>query len=41
MGRHFLWVGGSEWGWVKIYFGWVGVSGWLGEGEWGWSPVLV
>ena len=30
-GGQFLWVGGGRWGWVEVYFGWVGVGG----DEWG------
>ena len=30
VGGHFLWMGGSDSGWVKVYFGQVGVGG----GEW-------
>ena len=42
---HFLWVGGGEWryilggwGWVDIFYGWVGVGGhflWVSGGELG------
>ena len=32
-------MGLGEWGWVKVYFGWVGVGeysyGWVGLGEYG------
>ena len=30
------------WGWVAVYFGWVGLGGhflWVGEGEWDWVEV--
>ena len=37
VGEHFLCVSGGGWGWVEVYFGWVGVGG----DEWGWSLVLV
>ena len=32
----------GEWGWVEVYFGWVGVGGhflWVGRNEWGWVEV--
>ena len=26
LGGGIFWVGGGEWSWVKVYFGWVGVG---------------
>ena len=34
VGEHFLWVNRGGWGWVEVYFGWVGVVG-VSGGEWG------
>ena len=32
---HFFWVSGGGWGWVEIYFQWVGV----GRQSYGWVEV--
>ena len=26
-GGHFLWMDRDRWGWVEVYFGWVGAGG--------------
>ena len=42
LGEHFLWVSGGGWGWVEVYFEWVGVGKHfllVSGGGWGWLEV--